>query len=275
MKKSVALLSACLLAAALSLAVALAVVPGARAQSPAAPEAPSVALAKTVGTDPAVCATGDTITLPPGGGDVFYCYEVTNTGDHALNQHTLVDDQLGTILSGFTYHLSPGASAFLTQSAMITATTVNTATWTASNPGPIDVVVASDSAEVIVPVPAIVVTKTVGLDPAACAPTSTATLPVGGGIVTYCYEVANTGAVTLTRHTLVDDRLGTILSNFHFTLVPGASVFLTQTATITSTTTNVATWTASNPGPADEVSAADSATVIVESFQFLPFIRRD
>lgn len=275
MKRSVALLSSCLLAVVFSLAIVLAAAPGARAQSPAAPQAPSITLAKTVGTNPAVCATGDIITLPPGGGEVFYCYEVTNTGDHALNQHTLVDDQLGTILSGFTYHLSPGASAFLTQSAVITTTTVNTATWTASNPGPIDVVVATDSAEVIVPVPAIVVTKTVGLDPAICAPTSTITLPVGGGIVTYCYEVENTGGVTLTRHTLVDDHLGTILSNFQFPLAPGASAFLTQSATISSTTINVATWTASNPGPTDEVSAADSATVIVEAFQYLPFVRRD
>lgn len=123
---------------------------GVLAQGPAAPAAPAIELVKTVGTNPSVCATTSRITLPPGGGTVYYCYQVSNTGDHNLTRHTLADDQLGTILSGFVYSLAPGASAFLTQSASIAATTVNVATWTAYNPGPLHETDSSDSAVVYV-----------------------------------------------------------------------------------------------------------------------------
>jgi hypothetical protein len=65
---------------------------------------------------------------------------VINTGDVTLNLHTLVDDQLGTLFSGFAYALTPGSSvstvdAGLSISAIITAPTLNTATWTAYNEG--------------------------------------------------------------------------------------------------------------------------------------------
>jgi hypothetical protein len=98
---------------------------------------PSIDLAKTVGTTPGVCATTDAITVTAGT-DVYYCYEVTNTGPITLAFHDLVDSELGNILSGFPYNLAPGASvdtiaAGLTLSATLNATTVNTATWTAFN----------------------------------------------------------------------------------------------------------------------------------------------
>ncbi len=100
---------------------------------------PAITLDKTVGTVSGVCSTTDTITVPAGT-EVFYCYEVTNTGDVAFEVHNLVDDQLGTILSGFAFVLAPGASvntvdAGLTISTIVNATTMNTATWTAFVPG--------------------------------------------------------------------------------------------------------------------------------------------
>lgn len=85
--------------------------------------------------------------------------------------------------------------------------------------------------------------KTVGVNPEACA-TTTAITVTAGTLVTYCYEVTNTSPFTLTRHDLVDDQLGQILTDHYFLLAPSASAFLTQSATINVTTTNVATWTA-------------------------------
>ncbi|NJN54581.1 MAG: hypothetical protein HC804_07380 [Anaerolineae bacterium] len=93
----------------------------------------SVVLTKTVGTDATACATTDAITITIGT-DVTYCYEIENTGDTTLNLHDLDDSELGSILAGFPYALSPGASAFITQTASLASTTVNTATWTAYNP---------------------------------------------------------------------------------------------------------------------------------------------
>ncbi|MBN1135254.1 MAG: hypothetical protein JXM73_01625, partial [Anaerolineae bacterium] len=99
---------------------------------------PFLDLAKTVGTDPAMCATTDLITVTEGT-DVYYCYEVTNTGAYTLPLHDLVDSELGVIFSSLAYDLGPGASidtvaAGLTLSATITQTTVNTATWTVFYP---------------------------------------------------------------------------------------------------------------------------------------------
>ncbi|MCB8943212.1 MAG: proprotein convertase P-domain-containing protein [Ardenticatenaceae bacterium] len=106
----------------------------------------------------------------------------------------------------------------------------------------------------------IVMTKTVGLG-AECASTKTIVVSPGTA-VTYCYRVANTGNVTLTVHDLTDSELGTVLADFSFTLAPGGSAALTQTAVINTSTVNTATWTAANPGPTDTVAYVDGATVI-------------
>jgi hypothetical protein len=222
---------------------------------------PSIAFTKTVGLDPALCATTGAITVGPNTA-VTYCYEVTNTGLTTLGLHDLVDSELGVILDGFTFALAPQASVFLTQTAVITQTTVNTATWTAYNAGPEDLVEETDSATVTVVPPSIAFTKTVGLDPALCATTGAITVGPNTA-VTYCYEVTNTGLTTLGLHDLVDSELGVILDGFTFALAPQASVFLTQTAVITQTTVNTATWTAYNAGPENLVEETDSATVTV------------
>ena len=110
----------------------------------------------------------------------------------------------------------------------------------------------------------LVLNLTVGTDPEVCAVTDA--ISVGpGAAVTYCYEVTNTGLTTLTRHDLVDSRLGVILNDFPYTFNPGASVFITQTAVLTESAVSSATWTAYNPGPVDVVSSADSVTVTVRT----------
>jgi hypothetical protein len=68
-----------------------------------------------------------------------------------LTLHTLTDDQLGIILNNFPYTLAPGASAFITQSATLTQTTVNTAQWLAGNG--VYTVTASAQATVMVSAP--------------------------------------------------------------------------------------------------------------------------
>lgn len=223
---------------------------------------PGISMSKTVGTDANSCATAEEISILPETA-VTYCYTVTNTGQLSLTRHSLVDDQLGAILTDFPFTLVPGASAFITQTAVILTDTINAATWTAFNPGPIDVVTATDTVTVtILPITlTLQLTKTVGLNPSACATTDTLEVE-SGTAVTYCYTVHNTGNITLTRHYLADSELGTLLTDFPFTLVPGASAFLTATATITATTINTATWTAEAPWGA-QTSNSDTATVTV------------
>ncbi len=118
-------------------------------------------------------------------------------------------------------------------------------------------------------VPGIAMTKTVGMDSATCAASSTLDVPTGGGgtDVYYCYTVMNTGNVTLPIHDLVDSELGTIFTNFNYDLGPGASVDtvaagLVISTLITQTTTNVATWTA-YLDTATFTTSVSSATVTV------------
>ncbi len=268
------------LAAALSLIALLRVASSASAhtlpQTPLALDAASVVFTKTVGANPAVCAATKAITLTAGGGSATYCYTIKNTGSLTLTRHTLVDARLGTVLSDFPFILEPGASAYLTQTAVITATTIHSATWTAFNPGPIDVASDSDTTTVnVIPsLPAIALAKTVGTNPAVCAATKTITLPVGGGSATFCYTIKNTGNLTLTRHTLIDDQLGLVLSNFPYTLGPGASAYFVQAAVIT-TTISSATWTAFNPGPVNSTSASAAATVTIITRVYLPLALRE
>ncbi len=237
--------------------------PGATGSAPAATlGGAAISVDKTVGTDSSVCAVTDVVNLPPGGGQVTYCYEVTNTGSITLTRHDLVDSELGVLLSDFPFTLAPGAAAFLTQNATINITTINTADWTAYNPGPVDVAVASDTATVNVAAaaPSISLAKTVGLDPHVCAATTVLDLPVGAE-VTYCYEVTNTGNITLDLHDLVDSELGIILNDFPYALAPGAAAFLTQSATIDVTTVNTADWTATDALGANAAASSTSATV--------------
>ncbi len=66
-------------------------------------------------------------------------------------------------------------------------------------------------------------------------------------MVYYCYQIENTGNVTMTVHSLVDDQLGTLATNLAYVLPPGGfspQVIVPDTAVIT--VTNTATWTAAS-----------------------------
>jgi hypothetical protein len=219
----------------------------------------SIQLNKTVGLDSSICADTNEISVAPDTA-VTYCFEVSNNTAITLTQHDLIDSHLGVILDDFGFTLTPGASIVLTQTAVITQTTTNTATWTAFGPDPADVFEASDTATATVVTPAIALNKTVGADPSVCATTDEIDVAEGTA-VTYCFEVTNSGLTPLSFHDLEDSALGVILDGFPFTLMPGASVFVTQTAVITQPTTNTATWTAYNAGPTNVVTATGSATV--------------
>lgn len=146
------------------------------------PPAPAIVLTKTVGTDPAACATTDSITIPAGGGgtDVTYCYYMTNTGNVTFVNHLVVDDQLGTLLGpDFPAVVGPGSSAWFTVTTLITQTTVNSATWTASVPAPQEggqSASSSDTATVTVGAPTGVSLSSFGSDQSALSPIWLATL---------------------------------------------------------------------------------------------------
>jgi hypothetical protein len=229
----------------------------------------SISLAKTVGTLPGACAITDLIEVPAGT-EVTYCYTVTNTGDVTFNLHTLVDSELGLLLVAEPVNLPPGASHSIFATATINATTVNTATWTASS-AYTDVAQDTDTATVIVtdepPVADIEVVHTVGTEPGVCAATDEITV-VFGTEVTYCVTVTNTGNVTLTEHIVLHTDVGIIEVDEKLTLAPGESASVTESSTVPATVpqgadtpiVHIATWTASAEGvPA--ASDSDEVTI--------------
>jgi len=236
-----------------------------------APEDVSLSLNKTVGTDTLACATMNSISVAPGT-KVTYCYTVTNTGSESLTTHTLVDDQLGPILTNFLFTLVPSASAFITATAVINTPVTNIATWTAESSGG-GTAFDSDFAIVSLLEPKLSLSKTVGLDPNSCSTEDSITVDPGTR-VTYCYTVTNTGELDLVSHTLVDDLLGSILTDFPYSLAPMASAFITSTAIINTPVTNLATWTGYTSGHTPTFDT-DTATVNLTFFGlYLPFMHK-
>lgn len=117
-------------------------------------------------------------------------------------------------------------------------------------------------------VASIVLTKTVGTSPTVYPTTDTITVTAGTE-VTYFYLVENTGAVTLTLHTLQDSELGNVLGpNFAYDLTPGATTMITASVTLTQSVTNTADWMATDGGAGTAV-ASDSATVNVIPLRYI------
>lgn len=97
--------------------------------------------------------------------------------------------------------------------------------------------------------PAIVVTASVGLNPAECATSTAVTVTLGVEVV-FCYLVTNTGDVTFTDHYLVDPALGLDSSLPDVILSPAGGVqsafFLTVAKELTTSALHTVTWTATN-----------------------------
>ncbi|MGB0385768.1 MAG: DUF7507 domain-containing protein, partial [Ardenticatenaceae bacterium] len=232
---------------------------------------PTIELSQTVGTQAGVCATTDTISVASGT-EVYYCYQVTNTGDTTLSLHTLDDDQLGNLFTGHSHTLAPGESynnidAGISVSTTINSNTTNVGTWSATTNDPSVVATATHTTTVMMLNPAIEVSQTVGTEAGVCATTDTISV-ASGTEVYYCYQVTNTGDTTLSLHTLDDDQLGNLFSGQSHTLAPGESfnnidADISVKATINSDTTNVGTWSATTDDPSVVATASDSTSVTV------------
>lgn len=107
-------------------------------------------LEKTVGLDPGTCSTRDLIIVLPDT-EVAYCYRATNISGIMFTRHDLEDTHLGTLVNSLPLSLNRGETTEQIRTGMISASTTNTGTWTAYNPGPTDVTTAQDSATVLVP----------------------------------------------------------------------------------------------------------------------------
>jgi uncharacterized repeat protein (TIGR02543 family) len=107
--------------------------------------------------------------------------------------------------------------------------------------------------------------KSVGLVDGSCA-TSTTISVLPGEVVYYCYAITNQSNVTFAAHTLVDNRLGTIIDGLDSPLAPGQTLStiglgITASHEIESAAVTSATWT--SRAPTSDITAQASATTTV------------
>ncbi len=100
---------------------------------------PSVAVAKSVTTEASCDGSGDFIALPEGGGDVVWCFTITNPGNVTLTGVAIDDDLLdmspsGAQPAGLPATLAPGETVVVSAGSFVRNTTVNTVTAIAGAP---------------------------------------------------------------------------------------------------------------------------------------------
>lgn len=190
---------------------------------------PAIQVVKSA--DPTVIREGEPVT---------YTYLITNIGDTTLTDITISDNVLGDLSYLLaTTTLAPGASTTVQITVPVSDDVTNigyvTGTYGETDSDFYGQVDDSSSADVDVIFPDLEVRKSA--DP---------TVILAGEDVTYSYEVENTGDVTLTGVTLVDDMLGPITLS-DTTLDPGEIASGSITVAVSEDTTNVVTGTGYDP----------------------------
>ena len=185
------------------------------------------------------------------GGTVTYQYVVKNTGDVAINNIQVTDNQLGSI--GAPFNLAAGATApTLSKSTTLTGTTTNTATAQGKDACAAAAVSSPNSSVTVTVVkPGLSIVKSADRD---CV--------TSGETVTYTYTVRNTGNVVINNLLVTDDRLGVV--GILPSLATGATTTFTKTAALTLTTVNTAAASGTDAGLGGQVLVpGNSVTVTV------------
>ncbi len=202
----------------------------------------TIVLTTTVGKDPTLCATVDSIIVSAGS-PVYYCYTIRNASDYTLTHQTIAGSAYGYISKDAPFTLTPGLEGLLIVTATVQRTTPNTTTWTTTATNGV-ALQAVDTTTVVVP--EISLSVTVGIDPHLCSSTPAVDASVGTEM-TYCYRAWNRGQVPFSYHHVRASQLALPVGaqdTWDEPLVPGESIFVTVTHAVTQSTTTVVTWTA-------------------------------
>ncbi|MEO1238533.1 MAG: SdrD B-like domain-containing protein, partial [Pseudomonadota bacterium] len=178
---------------------------------------------------------------------ITYSFTVTNTGNVTLTDITIEENLIGAVVSGTIASLEPGgidtdtitATYEITQDDIDAGEVENSATVTGTDPFDTDVTDDSgttngDDDPLVTPLvqtPGISLIKTASDLP---------DLPRVGDIITYSFEIENTGNVRLTDVTITDDLDGIVLDGDPIpTLDPGEIDTDTYTATYALTADDI------------------------------------
>jgi uncharacterized repeat protein (TIGR01451 family) len=202
------------------------------------------------------------------GDTILYWYNVTNIGNVNLTNLVVTDSRLGDITMVPT-SLKPGDVAhgtktYIVKHSDISGPIVNNATANATDPCSQYIENVSNDVTVTVLQLGINVTKTASLN--GMCPGSDPLIVHIGDIVTYCYNVTNTGNVTLTNVSITDDIYGPITLGTTI-LVAGASTTgkFTHVVTVSDSPSVTNTATASGTGPSgNTITDTDPCTIIIK-----------
>jgi hypothetical protein len=214
-------------------------------------QSPDIALEKLVNGEEADTPPGPSIVV---GASVLWTYVVTDTGDVALSNVTVTDDQ-GVAVSCPMTVLAPAESMTCTASGTaVTGQYANVGTVTGTPPsGP--AVTATDPSHYFGINPAVTLEKRVNGQDADTPPGPTI---LAGNPVAWTYHVTNTGDVTLSNVMVTDDQ-GVAVSCPKTTLAAGESMTCTASGTaVAGQYANVGTVTGTPPAGLP-VTASDPA----------------
>jgi hypothetical protein len=185
------------------------------------PETPEIRLEKATNGEDADVPTGPVL---PVGSPVTWTYRVSNTGDVDLSDVTVEDDKLGPIACPQTA-LAPGETMTCTAHGTAEPGQYRNEGWTRGTAPDGQVVEDHDPSHYFgdQDEPGIDLEKATNGDDAD-TPTGPV-IPVGD-VVTWTYQVTNTGDVVLSNVTVTDDRIGAIVCP-RTALAPGESMLCT------------------------------------------------
>jgi len=170
---------------------------------------PGILITKTASLDGS-CPGSDPLTVHIGD-NVTYCFNVSNTGDVSLTNVSVTDNRYGVVTLG-TKTLSPGESTTGTIRHTVTESDVPSVTNTATAHGcdPLGRIITDiDSCTINVKAaPEVQIVKTASLT-GVCPGSDPLTVHIGDN-VPYCYNITNTGDITLINITVNDDHYGPV-----------------------------------------------------------------
>ena len=223
---------------------------------------PQIQIVKTVAYGDNAPCPGQDFIFAVNGQPVTYCFVVTNLGDVPLRQVVITDDDIG-ITPIQVGDLAVGQSKPAKISVIANGSLTNTA-WTTGLPPVGPPVTDDDPAEIFTLGPAVKFAKTTytGHDGGVRCPGGDLALINGPNTpVTFCFEVRNTGDVTLFNIEVNDPALS--FNSVVGTLAPGQSVMLHAEAFLNGPVTNVARVTVLPPSGGaffvDDEAVIDSA----------------
>lgn len=226
------------------------------------PQGASITFLKTVGLTAEECLQGQghTLVVAPAT-QVTSCFIAVNTGSITLTKHTVIDQQLGVLITDLPYDLTPAGTendaAFFHVTHLLTKTATSSATWTARN----EILQASASDQTQVIVPTIEMNSTIAANSQKCGQEKSLRVTLNTTLL-YCYRLRNTSPITLPVQTLVDSNLGRLIDNKALPLPAGSTVTVSRTVTASHSSTSVVTWTSSTENNV-QIIASDLITVQV------------